>query len=170
MDKSPEKERTTYNVFRDSGLRYLGYANEVGESFRYQFPKFVIPSYILSFGYVCADAINSGHIAYIDAILDESRSAMLDSTVATFDTLIWQSLASVVIPGATINATVRASRFALSRAPVVVPTTLATWIPTMLGLCCIPIIIQPIDRGVDIILDSTYRQVDFHDIFDEGTR
>ena len=26
----------TYNVFRDSPLRYMGYANEVGESFRYQ--------------------------------------------------------------------------------------------------------------------------------------
>ena len=25
-----------YNVFRDSPVRYLGYANEVGESFRYQ--------------------------------------------------------------------------------------------------------------------------------------
>jgi hypothetical protein len=25
-----------YNIFRDSALRYMGYANEVGESFRYQ--------------------------------------------------------------------------------------------------------------------------------------
>ena len=25
-----------YNIFRDSALRFMGYANEVGESFRYQ--------------------------------------------------------------------------------------------------------------------------------------
>ncbi len=25
-----------YNIFRDSALRYMGYANEIGESFRYQ--------------------------------------------------------------------------------------------------------------------------------------
>jgi len=28
--------REVYNIFRDSALRYMGYANEVGESFRYQ--------------------------------------------------------------------------------------------------------------------------------------
>ena len=32
-DKKAEAE---YNVFRDSTLRYMGYANEIGESFRYQ--------------------------------------------------------------------------------------------------------------------------------------
>jgi hypothetical protein len=31
---SPAAEE--YNVFRDSALRYMGYANEIGESFRYQ--------------------------------------------------------------------------------------------------------------------------------------
>ncbi len=30
------EEKTEYNVFRDSPLRYMGYANEIGESFRYQ--------------------------------------------------------------------------------------------------------------------------------------
>lgn len=28
--------REDYNIFRDSALRFMGYANEVGESFRYQ--------------------------------------------------------------------------------------------------------------------------------------
>jgi hypothetical protein len=31
-----DKQDPSYNVFRDSALRYAGYANEVGESFRYQ--------------------------------------------------------------------------------------------------------------------------------------
>ena len=44
------------NLYRDTWVRYLGYTNEIGESFRYVFPKFVIPSYIISFGYVFADS------------------------------------------------------------------------------------------------------------------
>jgi nitric oxide synthase oxygenase domain/subunit len=35
----PEKAKKDYNVFRDSLLRYMGYANEIGESFRYQVSK-----------------------------------------------------------------------------------------------------------------------------------
>jgi fission process protein 1 len=49
---APENEQETeYNVFRHSPLRYLGYANEVGEAFRYQLPKCVVPLYIISIGY-----------------------------------------------------------------------------------------------------------------------
>jgi hypothetical protein len=32
----PSPAAEEYNVFRDSALRYMGYANEIGESFRYQ--------------------------------------------------------------------------------------------------------------------------------------
>ena len=32
----PTPAAEEYNVFRDSALRYMGYANEIGESFRYQ--------------------------------------------------------------------------------------------------------------------------------------
>ena len=45
-----------YNIFRDSLLRYCGYANEVGESFRYQYPRFVVPSYIIAATYCLGDA------------------------------------------------------------------------------------------------------------------
>ena len=34
-----QKAEAEYNVFRDSALRYMGYANEIGESFRYQVSK-----------------------------------------------------------------------------------------------------------------------------------
>ena len=30
-----ENNSSEYNVFRDSPLRYVGYANEIGESFRH---------------------------------------------------------------------------------------------------------------------------------------
>ena len=46
------------DLFRDTWLRYLGYANEVGESFRYQAPWAVKPSYAIAFGYVLADTVD----------------------------------------------------------------------------------------------------------------
>lgn len=166
---NPEEDdsgtKVDYNVFRDSPLRYLGYANEVGESFRYQYPKFVIPSYLLAFGYCFADAASSGYTAYNDAIKNKSSTAALDSVVSTFDCLFWQSFASVLIPGATINAIVKASRFAVTKSPATIPVAMMTWTPTVIGLGSIPFIIHPIDHAVDIFMDSTYRKIDFRSIF-----
>lgn len=164
------QEETTYNVFRHSALRYLGYANEVGESFRYQYPKLVGPSYILAFGYVFADAMNSGYVAYqkdnrTTERMSPSASVPLTSIVSTVDTLIWQTLASVLIPGATINGIVRVARFAVSRTPAAIPVTISTWGPTAVGLGSIPVIIHPIDHGVDIFMDSTYRRIDFDGLY-----
>jgi len=50
-----------YDIFRHSLLRYMGYANEVGESFRYIFPSLVKPTYTLAFGYVFSDAIDKSY-------------------------------------------------------------------------------------------------------------
>jgi fission process protein 1 len=156
-----ENGKVEHNIFRNSLLRYLGYANEVGESFRYQFPKFVTPSYIVAFGYCFADAATSGHSAFDEATKKGSPTAAVDSVVATVDTLIWQSLASVMIPGAIINAAVRASRFAVSRSPMVLPAMVSTWAPTAIGLGSVPLIIHPIDNAVDFLMDSTVRQIDW---------
>jgi len=161
-----------YNVFRDSLVRYLGYANEVGESFRYQFPRFVAPSYVVSFGYCLADAATSGKKAYDYARSEHNttnnaadNAAIIDSLVSTTDTLLWQSLASVAIPGFAINRIVKAFRFALAKSPVVVPITFATWLPTVVGLGSIPWIIHPIDEFVDAAMDNTFRKVRWNSYF-----
>ncbi|KAG7353902.1 mitochondrial carrier protein [Nitzschia inconspicua] len=146
-------EAKEYNIFRDSAVRYLGYANEVGESFRYQFPRFVLPSYVISFGYCFADAVTSGQEAYEASSQNES-SALL----ATTDTLLWQSLASVLIPGATINAIVKASRYAVQHSPRSLPSPVALWLPTAIGLGSIPLIVHPIDQGVDFFMENTFRK------------
>jgi fission process protein 1 len=157
-------EENNYDIFRDSPLRYLGYANEIGESFRYQFPKFVTPSYVVAFGYCFADAATSGHATFDEASRKGSPTAVVDALVSTTDTLIWQSLASVAIPGAIINTIVRASRFALSRSPMVLPAMVSTWLPTAVGLGSVPLIIHPIDGGVDFLMDSTFRQMDWNNM------
>ena len=84
----------------------------------------------------------------------DTQSAVM---LATVDTLIWQSLASVLLPGATINAIVKTSRYALVNQPV--PTMVAAWLPTAIGLGSIPLIIHPIDTGVDYFMENTFRKM-----------
>lgn len=146
------------DVFRNSPLRYAGYANEVGESFRYQFPKLVFPSYVIAFGYCCADAAVKGWTNYNDPVQKASSSTRLWNTaIVTADTLLWQSLASVLVPGATINAIVKVSRLAVRRSPVTLHAAVAEWLLTGMGLASIPFIVHPIDNAVDLLLDGTTR-------------
>jgi mitochondrial fission process protein 1 len=153
------KEERCYDVFRDSLLRYAGYTNEVGESFRYQFPKLVAPSYFVAFGYCIADAASTGWNKWQNKNHDTEKTpfAVHDTLRATVDTLLWQSLASVMIPGAIINLIVKAGRFAVLRSPLVLPVLLSEWLPTATGLCSIPLIVGPIDSSVDKLLDNTVR-------------
>ena len=49
------------DIYRDSLLRYLGYANEVGEAFRPLVPvELVYASYVLAIGYILADTVDKG--------------------------------------------------------------------------------------------------------------
>ena len=159
------KSQDEYNVFRDSLLRYLGYANEVGESFRYQFPRLVVPSYAVAFGYCLADAVTAGHKTYKSAEQAKKSTAAFDSLVSSTDTLLWQSLASVCIPGFAINQIVKASRFVVTRSPAGIPVMVITWFPTAMGLGSIPLVIHPIDHFVDVLMDNSFRKVPWSSYF-----
>lgn len=65
--------------------------------------------------------------------------------VAVADTFVWQSLASVAIPGFTINRLCAAS-LALLGSLTRWPLPVRKWATTALGLAAIPVIITPIDR------------------------
>ena len=153
--------KTPYNVFRDSPIRYLGYANEVGESFRYQYPQFVLPSYLLAFGYCAADAITTGYYTYNKQEAFSNDQKLQRTLIGTFDTLLWQSLASVAIPGFCINMIVKASKYTVLHAPkqLRLPSIAVSWLPTFIGLGSIPFIVHPIDHSVDYILDRFVRPV-----------
>jgi mitochondrial fission process protein 1 len=156
-EKNVADAKSEYNVFRDSPLRYLGYANEVGESFRYQLPRLVTPSYCVAFSYCFLDAATCGHATWTNYDSSTcSRSREAHTAIATCDTLLWQTLASVIIPGYSINLLVKASRFAISRASSI-PSYASVWGPTSVGLASIPVIIQPIDHAVDTLMDMTVR-------------
>ncbi|XP_021392963.2 mitochondrial fission process protein 1 isoform X1 [Lonchura striata] len=166
------------DLYRDTWVRYLGYANEVGESFRPLVPVPVVwASYGVATAYVTADAIDKGRkAATVSATPSSPPSLSLpalpptpvspqahaqDPTrvgVAVVDTFVWQSLASVAIPGFTINRLCAAS-LALLGSLTRWPLPVRRWTTTALGLAAIPLIITPIDRTVDFLMDSSLRKL-----------
>ena len=116
---------------------------------------------VVAFGYCLSDSVYSGYMALSEDnnrtnVGQEPRSKETRAAIASFDTLLWQSLASVAIPGFTINMIVRASKFAVGRT-VGLPILISKWLPTAAGLGSIPFIVKPIDSLVDFALDNTTR-------------
>mmetsp|Transcript_10298 Transcript_10298/g.11832 ORF Transcript_10298/g.11832 Transcript_10298/m.11832 type:complete len:159 (-) Transcript_10298:847-1323(-) len=148
------KERVeTVDVWRETSVRYLGYANEIGEAFRPVFPKFVRPSYALAFGYCIGDTVDK---AYKTCQQSAGNVSYHKVALTCFDTLLWQTLASVLIPGFTINKVVKLTQYAVNHTAGG-RTGFRMFLPTVFGLSCIPIIIKPIDEFVDLSLDSLVR-------------
>lgn len=76
---------------------------------------------------------------------------------AVVDTFVWQALASVIIPGFTINRVCAASLYLLGRGTKW-PLPVRKWMTTALGLSTIPLIITPIDRSVQRPYPSSLAQ------------
>ncbi|XP_056677476.1 mitochondrial fission process protein 1 [Monodelphis domestica] len=145
------------DFYRDTWVRYLGYANEVGEAFRAMVPTSVVwLSYGVATSYVVADAVDKGKKASAAWTSESGRTTKV--AVAVVDTFIWQALASVAIPGFTINRLCALSLYALSRTTRW-PLAARKWTTTALGLMAIPVIIHPIDRSVDFLMDSSLRKI-----------
>ena len=150
------------DIWRNTWLRYLGYTNELGESFRPIFPKFVVPSYVVSFGYVFCDTADKTMKAQQEAKLLDPRLQTLHVVESAVDTLVWQSLASVIIPGITIHKIVDVTCDLLAgkyaAVPIKnVPHAVQRWGPTAVGLATIPLVIHPLDNFVHFLLDVTMR-------------
>ncbi|KAJ1494189.1 mitochondrial 18 KDa protein-domain-containing protein [Baffinella frigidus] len=141
------------DIFKDTALRYLGYTNEVGESFRpLVHGRLVAASYVVAGGYVCADAADKAIRAWKERSLPEQQRKIF-ALERGFDTLMWQGLASVAIPGLVINRIV----WAVGKLPLSGKARAVA--PTMIGLACIPLIIHPIDNAVHVVMDATSRPV-----------
>ncbi|XP_070541030.1 mitochondrial fission process protein 1-like [Ptychodera flava] len=146
------------DIFRDTWIRYLGYANEVGEAFRSIVPVTVVRlSYVVAGSYVIGDSIEKGSRANEIQWKDKpERNRKIFHAVT--DCLIWQGLASVAIPGFTINRLCALSLFIL-RKSTSLPLNARKWTTTAIGLSAIPFIIKPIDRSVDYMMDHTLRRL-----------
>ncbi|XP_035733516.1 mitochondrial fission process protein 1-like isoform X1 [Vespa mandarinia] len=142
------------DLYRDTPIRYLGYANEVGEAFRHMIPRSVVwLTYVISSGYVLADTIDKGYHVYQN---DQTSQKMKHVMLSTADTLLWQSFASVIIPGFTINRLCVAVQYAQKNATNLILKN--PWLPTIVGLLSVPLIVHPIDYVVEETMNTTYRK------------
>ncbi|KAL4439212.1 hypothetical protein ABPG77_004114 [Micractinium sp. CCAP 211/92] len=122
------EEKTEYDPLRDGPLRYLGYANELGEAFAaWLFAGGVPLSYAIAIGYVCFDTVDKYRKTMADARLKLTTRAIpesvdLEKLIGTIgferglDTLVWQLIASVATPGYTIHTVVAVATWALNKA------------------------------------------------------
>jgi len=150
----PAEKPAEVDIYRDTFVRYLGYANEVGEAFRsLVHVNYVRLSYAIACTYVAADANHKGGLAAEKA---EPSKATKQRAIAMADTVVWQGLASVAIPGFTINRVCALSNQLLKKNSSL-PTNIRKWTTTCIGLGVIPFIVSPIDHSVDYMMNNTLR-------------
>lgn len=146
----------TVDLYRETPIRYLGYANEVGEAFRSIIgSKWVNFSYGVATLYVLADTTDKSIAVYKTSRTEQNHIKKV--IYKTADTLIWQLMASVAIPGLTINRVCALSNFCLLKVQKL-PNTNRKWLVTGIGLITIPFIIKPIDHYVDVVMDKSIRK------------
>ena len=133
-------------------MSLLGYANEFGEAFRSHIPRLIyFGSYAVASTYCLADSIDKGRRCYQQSSHLNSYLQKRKAAETAVEAAIWQGLASVIIPGFTINRICAASRFTLRRFVHRMPHGAQMWVTTVIGLSAIPIIIKPIDRFVSML-------------------
>lgn len=77
---------------------------------------------------------------------------------AAVDTLLWQTFASVLVPGLTINRVCAVSLLALAKGAPRIPLIARKWTTTVIGLAIIPFIVHPIDGLVHYGMDHSVRK------------
>lgn len=160
------------------------------EAFAAWLPPFGVPlSYAVAIGYVVVDTIDKGLKAYSNAgaeleqgvsrpDVDVKNLQLLLSLERATDTIVWQLLASVFVPGFTIHTVVQAAHAALLPVEAAQPVRDAAAalassvgvasadallavadksIPTAVGLAAIPFIVHPIDNAIHALLNVTLR-------------
>lgn len=161
---SEAKSDGEVDIYRDTPLRYMGYANECGEAFAAWLPGWGVPaSYGVAALYVCADTADKSVKAYNETEGDGTAKAKRGAAVA-LDTFTWQMLASVFWPGSFIRCVVVTTGVVLSYLPI--PEAAATGgvdierlLPTLAGLCTIPLIVTPIDETIDKAMEMSVSKV-----------
>ena len=151
-------EEGEVDIYRDTALRYAGYANEVGEAFAPLTPGWCVPfSYAVAITYVIADTIDKTK-KVLDGTKYSGESINTCAAIEGVDALIWQLAASVALPGYTIHQLV-AIVVALLDASGVDQTGVISALPTACGLAMIPFIVKPLDELAEVAMDVTFRKV-----------
>ncbi len=143
------RTRRRFDPYRETSIRYMGYANEVGEALEDYLPDWGIPaSYCVAATYVIFDTLDKGQKAFDAAPRNERLEESLKASTETF---IWQLLASLFWPGGVI-------RLMVNVIDLVIPGD-NEYISTALGILLIPVIVRPIDEFVDEIMEDSVSKV-----------
>ena len=154
-------ETKEYDIYRDSPLRYMGYANECGEAFAAWLPPFGVPAtYGVAAVYVLADTFDK-------AIKANKEKGIKEGVIVGLDTVTWQMLASVFWPGSFIRVMVNATNLLVSKLPADLSldiggldaATIEKALPTAIGLMTIPFIVKPIDKTIDWAMEESVTKV-----------
>jgi len=143
------------DIYRDSPLRYMGYANECGEAFRPLVPVEVV--YLTYFGaiaYILADTVDKG----MKGAAVPGDDSMARGTLGALDTFFWQMLASVIFPSFCINRLVTLL-FSLQQGDIPMIIKEAEFLPTIVGLVSIPLLVTPLDSLAHFTLNKSFRRV-----------
>lgn len=142
--------------YRETSLRYMGYANELGEAFTTYLPEWGLPaSYCIAASYVMFDTIDKGEKAYQGA---EEEDKIVDTLRISTETLTWQMLASVFWPGSIIRVIVNMAASIISTNNMD-DNQVMHFLPTLIGISAIPMIVKPIDSTVDKIMEGSISKV-----------
>jgi fission process protein 1 len=138
------KTKRRWDPYREGSLRYMGYANEVGEALEKYLPDWGLPaSYCVAASYVLFDTLDKGQRAYETTPKEERFEETFRVSLETFT---WQMLASVFWPGGVIRLTVNTINFLMPNDN--------EYLSTVLGILLIPIIVRPIDETVDKVVEN----------------
>jgi len=163
VHKKAQKNIIRYiDPYRETSLRYMGYANDLGEAFTPYLPDWGLPaSYSIAATYVLFDTIDKGQKAYETA---EEIDRIKDTLRASVETLTWQLLASVFCPGSIIHVIVSATATLLARCHLDDVSSLH-FLPTFMGVLAIPVIIKPIDETIDKFVNDVKTTESVHFAF-----
>ena len=146
------QDKKEVDIWRDTPVRLLGYANEIGESFHSIYPRVYYPSYILASTYCLCDVADKAYKTHKKHV---GNSEVVKQAV---DATVWQFMASVFVPGFVINRTVKAATWTLARQSVIKSPAAVRWLPVCIGIFTIPFIVEPIDHTVGKAMDLTIRK------------
>jgi fission process protein 1 len=114
-------------------------------------------TYAVAFGYVFMDVIDKANKTYKSEKLKSVESPMNRTAAMATDCFLWQTFASVLVPGFTINRICKLSSFLLNKTEVKAIVRANKVLTTAIGLSSIPFIIHPIDHACHVVMDKTVR-------------
>ncbi len=155
QDGSGGREKDFY---RDTGARYLGYANDIGEAFRSVIgPTWAHRTYWVAGAYALADALSKGKKSFNEARGESFHDRMFHFLGGVLDVGIFHFIASITVPPMIIRATQDKINKVMSRR--MAQTAFGRGLPVAVGLALIPLIVKPVDWAAEKFLDMTIRPV-----------